>query len=133
MSVTPEIEADILRIHGLNPKRFSPFRASKTVGATVEEVMAVVRRHSLNTTESSEHSGGVGRAELEPYIVASRRINDRGWENTDPGVHRARLLFEAGTHDMATHRDGAWLHLCSIPLSRHRKPRPGYFTGRPLA
>lgn len=129
MAVTPEIEADIMRAYNLNPKRFSPFRVAKSVGATLGEVIAAVNR---NKDTNSDEVSGIARRELEPYIVASRRIMDPGWNNEDAGVVRARRAYEAGTHDMATHREGGWIHLCLFPLSRPRRARPGYFTGGAL-
>lgn len=126
MAVTPEIEADIMRAYNANPKRFSPFRVAKSVGATMSEVIAVVNR---NKDTCPETATGVARRELEPFILASRRIMDAGWDNKSEGVLTARRRFEAGTHDMATHRDGGWIHLCSIPLARPRRARPGFFTG----
>lgn len=130
MSVTPEIEADILRAHEANPKRFSPFKVAKQVGATIGEVLAVVNKHQAIETP---YEGQIERPELGRFIVASRRISDGGWNNSDPGVLLARRGFEAGTHDMATYRDGKWLHLCSFPLIRPRRARPGFFTGKALA
>lgn len=130
MSVTPEIEADILRAHGANPKRFSPFKVAKQVGATIGEVLAVVNKHKAIDTP---YDGQVQRASLERFIVASRRVTEGGWNNDDVGVHQARRAYEAGTHDMATYRDGPWLHLCSFPLQRPRRARPGFFTGKALA
>ena len=129
MSVTPEIEADIMRAHRANPSRFSPFKVAKQVGATVGEVIATVNR---NRTSDQIEVSAVVRAEREPYIGASRRASDPGSNTADGGVVRARQAFEAGTHDMATHRDGGWLHLCSFLLARPRKPRPGYFTGKAI-
>ena len=130
MSVTPEIEADILRAHGANPKRFSPFKVAKQVGATIGEVLAVVNKHKAVEVR---HDGQVERPELGRFIVASRRVAAGSWDNTDPGVAQARRNYEAGTHDMATYRDGPWLHLCSFPLMRPRRARPGFFTGKALA
>lgn len=129
MSVTPEIEADILRAHGLNPKRFSPFKVAKQVGATIGEVLAVVNQHKAVEVV---HDGALTRAELTPFIVASRRAGEGSWNNTEPGVAQARRDYEAGTHDMASYRDNGWLHLCSFPLSRPRRPRPGFFIGKAL-
>jgi repressor of nif and glnA expression len=130
VSVTPEIEAEILRALDANPKRFSAIRIAKSVGATMAEVKAVVNRYRAQVL--NETSGAITRAELEVYITAARRVTEHGWNNADEGVIAARRAFEAGTHDMATYRDGPWLYLCSFPLSRRRPPRPGYFTGRPL-
>lgn len=127
MTVTPEIEAEIMRAHGANPKRFSPFKVAHATGVNISDVLATVRKNSATMTDGTEHSGGQGRPDLADVIIASRRVMDAGWDNADPGVVEARARYCAGTHDMATHRDGAWLHLCSFPLTRPRRPRPGYF------
>ena len=129
MAVTPEIEAEIMRAYNANPKRFSPFRVAKAVGATINEVTTVVNR---NKEVHNDEIVGVVRRELEPYIAASRRVMDAGWNNDDDGVVRARRAYEAGTHEMATHREGGWLHLCSFPRARPRRACPGYFTGGTL-
>lgn len=128
MSVTPEIEADILRRYDQNPQRFSPFRVAKQVGATMSEVLSVVKKNK-DRIPAGEELGLVARGDLEPYIVASRHASSGSWNNEDVGVARARRLFCEGTHTMATHREGAWLHLCLFPLRRPVKPRPTYFDG----
>lgn len=127
MAVTPEIEADVLRIFRNNPKRFSPFKAANQVGASLGEVLSIVRAYKDVPVERVEHNDGAGREDLQAYIVAARRASDLGWNNDDTGVVEARRRFCAGTHDMATHRDGPWLLLCSFPLQRKRTPRPNYF------
>lgn len=124
MAITPEIEAEILRAYNLNPKRTSPFRIARDVGATTGEVIGVLKRNQ----EPGTYTGDVTRVELVPFIVASRRATEAGWDNTDEAIIRARAAYEAGTHDMATHREGPWLHLCSIPVHRKRRARPGYFS-----
>lgn len=130
MSVTLEIEAEIMRAHEANPKRFSPFRVAKQVGATISEVIAVVNKN--REPEGTPFEGSIKRQGLARFIVASRRVTDPGWDNSHEGVVRARRGYEAGTHDMATHREGKWLHLCLFPLVRQRRARPGYFTGAKL-
>lgn len=126
MSVTPEIEAEILAIYRANPKRFSTFKAGRKVGVSSTEVMAVVAKHRDTVADGREHNGGAGRPELEPFIVASKRASEP-WNNKDTGVAHARAAYCAGTHDMATHRDGAWLHLCLFKLARPRPARPNFF------
>lgn len=132
MSVTPEIEAEIMARHRRSSHRFSPFKVGRAVGCSTQEVIDVVNRHRGQMADGSEHNGGKGRPDLQDYIRASRRVNAGGWDNSDVGVRMARRAYEAGTHTMATHRDGAWLHLCSIPLRRPVKARPGYFTGKAI-
>jgi len=127
LAVTPEIEADVLRIFGANPKRFSPSKTSRQVGCSTGEVIDIVRRNRHFVTDGNEHNSGAGREDLQPFIVASRRVSDRGWNNDDPAVASARASFCAGTHTMATHRDGPWLHLCLIPLRILAKPNLSYF------
>jgi hypothetical protein len=129
MAVTPEIEAEIIKAFEMNPKRFSPFKTSKRVGATLEEVLSVVTKHK---GANVAYDGRLRRPELERFILASRRVSEPAWDNEDAGIVMARRLFEAGTHDMATHRDNGWFHLLCIPLNRPRRARPGYFTGKPI-
>jgi hypothetical protein len=114
VAVTPEIEADIMRLHDQNPKRFSPFRVAKQVGATMAEVIATVNQNKV--IEGTDFSGTISRVGLLRFIVASRPYGS--WDNTDEGVIEARRRYDAGTHTMATHRENGWMHLCSIPLRR---------------
>lgn len=127
MAITPEIEAEVLRIYRANPKRFSPSKTSRAVGCGTGDVNEIVRRNRHTITDGVEHNSGAGREDLQHLIVASRRVSERGWNNDDQAIVDARAAFCAGTHTMATHRDGAWLHLCLIPLMRQRPARPNYF------
>lgn len=125
--VTPEIEADVLKIYRQNPKRFSPFKVANQVGCGMVDVLDIVNRNKDSMNNGNEHSGGQGREDLRRFFVASRRASSKGWENDEPSVALARQRFCDGTHTMATHRDGAWLFLCSIPLRWPSAPAPHYF------
>jgi hypothetical protein len=127
VALTPEIEAAVLRIYRANPKRFSPFKTAKSEGISIAEVNSVIAKNRHELASGAEHSNGAGRPDLQEYIVATRRAIDSGWDNQDIGVARARSLFASGTHTMATHRDGAWLHLCLFPLAKPIPARPNYF------
>lgn len=130
MTVTPEVKAEILRIYNANPKRFSAFRTAKTVGVGVAEVTALVASLAPRAVAPREHNGGRGRDTLQDFIVARRKRNQARWDNADEGVKLARRRYIAGTHTMATHYDGDYVMLCSIPLSRPQPPLPDdYFPG----
>lgn len=130
MAVTPEVRAEILRIYNTNPKRFSAFRAAKAVGVGVAEVTALIASITPRSVTMREHSGGRGRPELQDFIVARRKRSQPRWDNSDAGVQTARRRYIAGTHTMATHYDGEYVMLCSIPLSRAVPPLPDdYFPG----
>lgn len=111
----------------MNPKRFTPSKVSKDAGISVGEVLSIINSKKAQQGHGREHSGGEGREDLRDFFVARRRANDPGWDNGDPDVAAARAAVCAGTHTMATHRDGPWLFLCSIPLDRPVARQPHYF------
>lgn len=123
--ITPEIQAEIMQLYTSNPRRFSPFKVAKKVGATASEVLRVI--NSLDELNIVVVPGITRRPRLARYVVASREADSRGWDNKNPDIVAARERYCAGTHDLATYREGRWLHLCSFPLMRPRRPRPNYF------
>lgn len=123
MSLGPEIIEDVL----LEYKRTrSPFRTANLTGLEVSVVWGIIEEHTEKLSAYPERNGGFGRPELEQHIVVRRKVTTREWDNTDPAVAKARADYEAGTHEMATGRDGGWLILYSIPRKRVQ-PRPNYF------
>lgn len=103
----------------------SPFKVAKNLGYDVQVVWSVIDENPDALTVREERFGGEGRPDLRPYIVAKKRSN-QSWDNNDPGVAKARARYEAGTHDMMTHRDGGFEFLVSRPQKRVT-PRPDYF------
>jgi len=126
--ITPEIVDEVLRLHSQNPKRFSPFKASRSVGIDVADVFQIIEQNKDRLNRSEEQYGGFGRPDIQQYVVARRRADEREWDNTDPAIAKARADYEAGTHEMATGRDGSWLILYSIPRKVQAHDRVGYFT-----
>ena len=120
-----EIVADVLRTY--RQTRNSPFKTARLCGIEVADVFAIVDTNQGKLDAAHEHNGGLGREELIPYTVSRRRADDRSWDNTEPAIVKARADFEAGTHEMATGRDGKWLILYSIPRRRREPNRDGYF------
>lgn len=125
MSPSPELIAEIL--HEYKRTR-SPFKTATAVGVNVQTVWSVIDTNKDSMSPFEERHGGRGRPEMEPYLVATRHVGDRGWNNEQPEIAAAREAYEAGTHEMATGRDGAWLILYSIPRRRVDMERAGYFT-----
>lgn len=123
--VTPEIENEILISH---QKTRSPFKTATIVGVEVEDVFKVLDKNKASVGMGAERYGGKGRPELEPFIVARRRANETGWDNSNPLIEQAREDYAAGTHEMATGRDGGWLILYSFPRRRVDKTRADYFS-----
>jgi hypothetical protein len=123
--ITPEIEIEVIRIY--QQTRRSPFKTARQVGVPVQDVFDIVARNKEQLESSGERFGGEGRPDIKPYTVARRRVAERGWDNSLPEIIQARAEYEAGTHEMATGRDGAWLILYSIPRARKVAPRKGYF------
>lgn len=125
MAVSQEIENEILIAH---QKTRSPHKTATLVGVDVGQVFEVLKKLAPKTGRATPRFGGKGRPELEPFAVARRLAMDRGWDNKQPEIEQARTDYEAGTHDMATGRDGDWLILYSVPLKRRVPNREGYFT-----
>jgi hypothetical protein len=126
MTITPEIQSEILAEYAKNPQRFSPFRTAKALGVPIQDVMATVDKSKDLTARMTVRFDGYGRPEMQDYFVARRRAMAQGWDNNEEVIAQARANFEEGTHDMATGRDGPWLILYAIPR-RRKTPRPGYF------
>lgn len=121
--LTPQQEADVLAEYR---RTRSPFKVATNLGLDVKDVWAVIDANPDAAIASVERWGGEGRPDLRPYFVASSRCSDR-WDNDEPGVALARERFCAGTHTLATHRDGTTKFLCSIPLKRKVPAQPDYF------
>ena len=128
MSYSPEEEADVLRIYRANPRRFSPFKASKSVGISLPDVFEIIEKNKDNLARTGERHGGMGRPDIQQFLIARRRALSESWDNADPKIAEARTNYEAGTHIMATGRDGPWLILYSIPREGKPVPKPGYFS-----
>ena len=120
--VSPELREEILaefrRVR-------SPFKVAKNLGVEVSVVWEVVDDNPDALSPRAERFEGEGRPDLRPFIVAKKRVGT-SWNNDDPKVAQARLDYEAGTHDMMTHRDGNFEFLISKPQKRVT-PRPDYF------
>ena len=128
MSVTPEVEQEILADYNRNPRRFSPFRVAKAAGVPIQDVMSVVERSQDRFARRTIRYDGFGSPSLKPYIVGRRQAMSSGWDNEDEKIADARGKFEAGTHILVTGRDGPWLLLYCIPRRRGPDPKPNYFS-----
>lgn len=121
--ITPEIEQDIIR--GLRKFR-SPSKVAKALGVDIRDVLPIADALAASPRISREEQfEGMGKPNLSDYIVARKKAWEV-WDNGDPAVAAARANYEAGTHNMATGRDGDWFILYSIP-QRKITPRPNYF------
>ena len=82
----------------------------------------------IDVMENGKHNKtdkGLGPEHLQPYIIATRAIDDRkGWDNTNPKIIKARELYDEGLVEMSTGRDGMTLILYCIPRldKEERKP-----------
>lgn len=124
MALTPEIVEEILVKYR---QTRSPFKTAHAVGVDVSDVFAVIDDNSDQLTNVQERHGGMGRPEMQQFIVARRRALDPSWDNGDTTIALARENYEKGTHIMATGRDGAWLILYSIPRKGRPDPMTDYF------
>lgn len=104
----------------------SPFRVAKLLDLDVQEVWTVIEENPDRLARLPTRFGGDGRPEMMPYIVARRKVTDPSWDNDSPEIKQARADFEAGTHQMATGRDGNWLLMYMVP-QEVVTPRPDYF------
>lgn len=123
IELTPEIRDEIL--HDLRKTR-APARTSRNTGYPIRLVLQVHEEDSQPRTVRQEIYGGYGRPEVQQFIVARKRAWEV-WNNEDNDIATARNMYEAGTVEMCTGRDGDWLILYAIPR-QHRDPnRAGYF------
>lgn len=121
--LTPEQQAEVLAEYR---RVRSPYKVANNLGFDVKDVWDVIDENPDAAVQNREHSGGQGRPDLRPYIVATAKCSER-WDNDEEGIVRARARFCAGTHTMATHRDGAKKFLLSIPLRWPAPAQPDYF------
>lgn len=107
-------------------KHRSPSKVARNLGISIRKVLEVDQELSGHPRiVREERHDGLGRPELRQFTVARKRAM-AVWDASDPKIIAAREAYEAGTHDMATGRDGDWLILYSIPV-RKTNPRPSYF------
>lgn len=125
--LTPEQETEVLAEYR---RVRSPFKVANNLGFPVQDVWDVIDQNPDAALQSIERWGGDGRPDLRPYFVAKARCAER-WDNDDPAVAAARERVCNGTHTMATHRDGGFKFLCSIPLRKKVKPNADYFKPEP--
>lgn len=123
-TATPEVIAEVLQEYSRTTK--SPFRTAQNLGLPVTLVFEILEGHKDAVDIQQMRHNGLGRPELQPFTVARRRVGAGAWDNALPEIAKARADYEAGTHEMATGRDGSWLILYSIPRKR-KQPRLGYF------
>lgn len=123
MSLTIAQEAEVLAEYR---RVRSPYKVANNLNLDVKDVWGVIDANPDAAVQNVEHSGGEGRPDLRPFIVAKIRCADR-WNNDDPAIAEARDRVCAGTHTMATHRDGGFKFLLSIPLKKPVAPQPDYF------
>lgn len=105
----------------------SLFKTAKKLGLDISYVKLVVESmpEEVKPDLTACRWDGFGDPEKKQFLVA-RNPADRSWDNNRPEVSDAREAFEAGTHDMATGRDGPFLLLYMFPRAV-RTPRPNYF------
>lgn len=126
MQITPEIESEIISAY---TRTQSPFKTAKLVGVDVASVWEIIEKFNQQTKVFPERYGGFGRPELARFTVARQRVTEGCWDNSDPKVAEARRMYEEGTIELMTGRDGAWRILYAFPRKKPR-PRPNYFKER---
>ena len=110
-------------------KHGSVFKTCRQLGIDNVEYVANIAQE-MKKDEAPDLSecdfDGWGDPEKEKFLVA-RSLATEVWDNNRPEVADARAKFEAGTHDMATGRDGPYVLLYLFPRAV-KSPRPDYFT-----
>lgn len=123
MNIEPELYKEIK--DALRTLR-SPSKVSRKLGIDIRFILPIADEESAYLKSGHEERfGGLGRPELQSFIVGRKKAMEV-WDNTDPLIAQARSDYEAGTHDMVSGRDGAWIILYSIPRDTVT-PRPNYF------
>lgn len=104
----------------------SSTKAANSLGIDIRVVLPIADElaNEPRGTRVAKFNGD-GPPHLRPYLVAKKKAWE-AWENRLPEISDARAKFEAGTHDLATGRDGQWLYLYCFPQVKVT-PRPGYF------
>ena len=119
-----ELREEIIRELG---KVRAPAKVARNLGVDIRVVLPIADELSGRPRIlHEEQHDGMGRPELRAFFVARKKAWE-AWDNTLAEVAEARARYEAGTHTLATGRDGQWLILYSIPLL-HLDPRPHYFS-----
>lgn len=119
-----QLKKDILEEYA---KHGSLFKTARKLKIEVLYVSEIIKANpNLPAPNLSEcRWDGFGDPDKQKHLVA-RMPATEVWDNTIPEVAEAREQFEAGTHDMATGRDGPFILLYSFPRAV-RQPRPNYF------
>lgn len=110
-------------------KHGSIFKTARRLGIdNVDFVADAVKGVEVDDTPDTStcEFEGFGDPNKRQYLVA-RGLATEVWDNSLPEIAEAREKFEAGTHEMATGRDGPWVLLYLFPRVV-KQPRPGYFT-----
>jgi hypothetical protein len=119
-----DLDNDIRQEYG---KHGSLFKTAKAFNVQVEYVRGIVGNMPVDDTPDVSTCAwdGFGDPAKRKHLVA-RSLAKTSWDNGRPEVAEARAKFEAGTHEMATGRDGPWLLMYAFPRAVV-KPRPHYF------
>lgn len=110
-------------------KHGSLFKTARKLGVdNIEYVAGVVKGMTKEDTPDTSTCTfeGFGDPEKKEFLVA-RSLAKEVWDNARTEVAEARAKYEAGTHDMATGRDGPYVLLYLFPRAV-KQPRPNYFT-----
>jgi hypothetical protein len=108
----------------------SPYKVARALGIPARRVWDIIDANKERIQSRPTRHGGFGRPELRIFTIGRRLASssDR-WDNTDPLIVDAREMYEAGTVDIATGRDGGWEILYAFPRVK-KQPRPGYWSPR---
>ena len=100
-------------------------RVSRMFGLPVR-LIRELQSGDKSTSSFKERHGGLGRPELQQYIVG-RTIAGEPWP-VSTYIEKARSDYDAGLVEMCQGRDGNWIILYAIPRTKPDYGRPPYFS-----
>lgn len=119
-----DLDKDIIEEYA---KHKSSYRVARKLGVNIDYVIQVLDDVEINKEPDTSKCtwDGYGDPEKEKWLVARNPATD-SWDNTLPEIIDARQKVEAGTHIMATGRDGPYLLMYLFPRMV-KQPQPDYF------
>ena len=64
---------------------------------------------------------------MKKYVIATRNVHAKGWDENDPAIIKARYDYDAGKIEMCQGRQGDTLILYAIPRKKKAENRKPWF------
>lgn len=104
--ITPALRSKVIQC-------FELYGSEEKVDKVLHVGLKIIR-HILRTYQYSKTVDGRGRPELQPYIVATKKVSE-SWDNALPSLKAARREYDEGKVELCQGRDGENIILYSIP------------------